>query len=449
MGHFRINRTLTSAACAAVLTVGLIAGPVAGGASAPAAAAPGVAARTDPFYSYTGTTPLAGLTPGTVLKTRTLPYHVFGLPTPVRAVQLLYRTIDAAGRPAANVTSVLRTSSSSRTKAVAYLSFYDSLNPEDGPSRAIAGDVTLGGVIANVESTLIASLLTKGYTVIVPDTQGQRAEFAAGPAYGTNTLDAIRAASRSSATRLSGTARIGLFGYSGGAIASSWGSALAPTYAPDVNARLVGVAQGGILVAPARNLRYVSGSQGWSGVMAMAIIGLARAYDLDFSRYISDYGRKILARLENASIVNALFQYPGLTWQKLVEPQYADPNTVPEFVEAANRVNLGSAPTPTIPVLIGQGANGSIEGTKNKQPGIGPGDAVMIAGDVRSLARQYCRTNPAVKYEQYDDLSHNLVPFAWTPGALRWMDDRFAGRPAPTTCGRIPAGNPLTPEQHR
>jgi hypothetical protein len=430
---------------AAALTV--LAAVLATAATVPLAP-PGVAASADdPFYSYDGTTPLSSIAPGTVLKTRTMSYRVLGIPTPVRAVQLLYRSADAQGRPAANVTSILRPLvGSTSSKAVSYQSFYDSLNPADSPSRAIAGNLSFGGLIANVESLLIVPLLTQGYTVIVPDTQGQHADFAAGPEYGMSTLDSIRAALRSGATGLTTSTRVGLLGYSGGAIGTNWAAALAGSYAPEVNARLVGMAEGGVLVAPAHNLRYVSGSQGWSGVMAMAIIGVGRAYDIDFGPYLSDDGRSILAKLQKASITNALFQYPGLTWQQLVKPAYADPDSIPAFVTAVNKLNLGSAATPNIPVLIGQGANGAIEGTSGHQAGIGPGDGVMIAGDVRSLARQYCATNKAVKYTQYDDLSHTLAMVPWAPVALTWINDRFAGKAAPSSCGTIAVGNPLTPE---
>jgi len=31
--------------------------------------------------------------------------------------------------------------------------------------------------------------------------------------------------------------------------------------------------------------------------------------------------------------------------------------------------------------------------------------------------------------------------------AEQWLDDRFAGETAPTSCGKIPAGNSLEPER--
>ncbi|ALO13109.1 Lipase [Streptomyces venezuelae] len=441
------------AVTAALATAGLTAAPVATAATITETAPTTTAATTapaagDPFYAYDGSEPLSSFAPGAVLKTRTLQYHLVGVPTPLKAIQLLYRSTDAQGRPSANVTTVVRSLTGDGSKAVSYQSFYDSLNPEDGPSRAIAGNLTLGGVIPNAEALFMAPLLAKGYTLVIPDTQGQRANFAAGPEYGTNTLDSIRAATRSAETGLSTGTRFGLMGYSGGAIATNWAAAMAPAYAPDVNRQLVGFAEGGLLVAPAHNLKYVDGSLVWSGVIPMAVIGVSRSYGIDLKQYLNDYGRQVYEELEHGSIVDALGHYPGLTWKKMAKPQYADANSVPEFVDAVNRINLGSAATPTVPGFIAQGNGGVIEGTFANPPGIGTGDAVMVAGDVRALARQYCATgNDSIAYRQFNLLSHNGVPVVWAPLAIDWLDDRFAGRTAPSDCGDIPAGNSLAPEQ--
>ncbi|MEU8887008.1 lipase family protein [Streptomyces sp. NPDC048442] len=440
-------------ATAAVTVLAVTAVPMATASAAPSvtpsvtpSASSAVAAK-DSFYLYDGSKPLASYAPGDVLKTRTLNYHVLGLATPVKATQLLFRTVDAQGRPSAGVTSVVRSPNGDSSKAVSYQSFYDSLDPEHGPSRAIAGDVSLGGAIANGESLLLAPLLLAGYNVVVPDTEGQTANFAAGPEYGTNTLDSIRAASKAPETGLNSATRFGLAGYSGGAIATHWAAVLAPSYAPDVNKRLVGYAEGGLLVNPSHNLKYISGSSIWAGVAPMAVIGAARAYDIDFTPYLNSYGAEVFKKLQKASIANALGQYPGLTWKKLVKPQYADPNSVAPFVEAVNKLNLGSAATPQIPGYIAQGNGGVFEGTLSNLPGIGRGDGVMVAGDVRGLARQYCdKGNAAIKYQQFELLSHVGAAVPWAPTALGWLNDRFAGKKAPSDCGRIPAGNSLEPE---
>ncbi|MEV3860754.1 lipase family protein [Streptomyces sp. NPDC050095] len=453
--HQSTIRQLTGAALAALVLSAVPAAHASAATPAPtttatatATPAQGSAASTDSFYTYDGSRPLSSYAPGDVLKTRTLPYHVVGIPTPVTAIQLLYRTTDAQGRPSAGVTTVVRSASGDGSKAISYQSAYDSLDPEHGPSRAIAGGVSLGTLLPNAESLVLVPFLAQGYDVIVPDTEGQTADFAAGPEYGTTTLDSLRAASSSGATGMNADTRFGLLGYSGGAIATHWASVLAPSYAPDVNRRLVGFAEGGLLVAPAHNLKYVDGSSVWAGVAPMALIGAARAYDIDLRKYMSDYGRQVYDKLEHASIANALGQYPGLTWKKIAQPKYANPNSVPEFVEAVNKLNLGSAATPTVPGLIAQGNGGIFEGTTSNLPGIGTGDGVMVAGDVRSLARQYCATgNTSIKYQQYDALSHVGAFVPWAPVALVWLNDRFAGKAAPSSCGRIPAGNSLAPEK--
>jgi hypothetical protein len=399
----------------------------------------------DPFYDYAGSTPLAEVAPGTVLKSRTLSYHVVGLPLPVKAVQLLYRSTSQLGEPTVNVTSVLKPPLSIGTpQIVAYQSFYDSLNPVDEPSYAISGGLTLGGAIPQVESALIGPELLAGRTVVVADTEGENADFAAGPEYGLNTLDSLRAALAAPSTGLAGTKKIGLIGYSGGAIATEWAAELAPTYAPDVNAKLVGAAMGGVFVDPAHNLHYVEGSISWAGVIPMAIIGVSRAFHIDLTPYLSEYGAQLYAKLEKASIGEALAHYPGLTWAQMAKPGYPTPESIPVYVHTVNQLIMGTGGTPTAPLFIGQGALGELEGTPGNKPGIGEGDGVMIAGDVRSLAREYCERGAKVLYNEYP-LGHVTAAVPWITTAVPWLDARFAGAQAPQNCTSIAPGNPLTP----
>jgi len=411
----------------------------------PAAQAAPPTPEADPFYEYAGATPLAEIAPGTVLKTRTLSYHVVGVPLPVKAVQLLYRSTSQLGEPTVNVTSVLKPLLSIGTpQVVGYQSFYDSLNPVDEPSYAISGGLTLGGAIPQVESALIGPELLAGRTVVVADTEGEGADFAAGPEYGFNTLDGLRAALASPATGLASTKKIGLIGYSGGAIATEWAAELAPTYAPDVNAKLVGAAIGGVLVDPAHNLHYVEGSLSWAGVMPMAIIGVSRAFHIDLTPYLTEYGAQLYAKLEKASIAEALAQYPGLTWAQLAKSEYPTPESIPAYVHTVNQLIMGTGGTPTAPLFIGQGALGELEGTPGNKPGIGEGDGVMIAGDVRTLARSYCERGDKVLYDEYA-LGHITAAVPWIATAVPWLEARFAGAPAPQNCASIAPGNPLTP----
>jgi hypothetical protein len=78
--------------------------------------------------------------------------------------------------------------------------------------------------------------------------------------------------------------------------------------------------------------------------------------------------------MENASIINVLGHYPGLTWKDLASPAYATPEAIPVYVTAANKLIMGTGGTPTIPLFIGQGANGVPEGTPGNKRDIGAGD---------------------------------------------------------------------------
>ena len=401
------------------------------------------ASPTDAFYHYTGTKPLAQYAPGSVLKTRTVSYSIQGLSLPLQAIQILFRTTNALGSPSLGVTTVVRPlgATGAINQVVSYQSFYDSLNPADEPSVAIAGGGGLGAGIANIETALFAPLLLSGRAINIPDTEGQSADFAAGPEYGRVTLDSIRAISRTPATKIPSTAKVALMGYSGGAIGSEWAAELAKTYSPDVAPRIVGTAMGGVLVDPAHNLSYVGGSIVWAGVIPMAIIGISRSYHINLSQYLNPYGRTVVAALQKASITQALGSYPGLTWQKMALPAYANPNHIPAYVNTVNKLIMSGSGTPTAPLFIGQGNGGWQEGTSPSAK-YGAGDGVMIAGDVRTLARTYCARKVRTQYVEYP-LSHFSSTLPWLPQAYGWILDRFAGKTAPSSCGSIAAGNSI------
>jgi hypothetical protein len=410
------------------------------------AARAAVAPAQDPFYKYEGRTRLKKIAPGTVLKTRTVPFHLSGIEVPITAVQLLYRSTSALGKPTVNVTSVLLPPLKLPTPTVlSYQSFYDSLNTEDDPSYEISGGTLEGQDIAKVESVLITPALLAGETVVVPDTEGEEAVFSAGPVYGYNTLDSLRAALSSPATGLTGAAKIGLAGYSGGAIATEWAAQEAPTYAPEINSQIVGAAMGGVLVDPAHNLKYVEGSSSWASIIPMALDGLARAYHLDLAPYLTDYGKELLESDQDKSITNEV-STPGLMWSEVVKPEYPTPESIPVFVRTANKLIVSQGGTPTVPFLIGQGNGGEeFEGTPGNKPGIGPGDGVMIAGDVRSLAREWCSRGVTVKFTEYQHLGHIEGAGPWLPEMEAWLTERFAGLTAPQNCTEIAPGNSLAP----
>jgi len=412
--------------------------PTAGAASAPKDGPDSA------FYHSTGSTPLHDIAPGTVLKSRTFTY--WGLMWPVTVDQLLYRSTDALDRPTVNVTSVLHPTGwfPQHDRAVVMATAYDSLDVHDEPSVAIANDIGFA-------NDNVGGLLAKGLTVIVPDTEGQDAEMTAGRVYGRNTLDAIRATmNASSITGLDHGARMALSGYSGGAWAAMWAAQLAPSYAPDVNAKLVGVTVGGLPVNAAHISEYLSGSLAFAAELPTAIIGLARAYDVDFRPYLSPLGVELYDKYQHSSLGEAMFDltftHLGLKMSDLLKPQYADPNTIADYVRIVNDNNLGTTGAATIPVQIVQGATGWTLGTAD-HPTLGNGDGATLTGDVRTLARQFCAAGTRVDYTQLDGNDHLSAYGTWANRSASWIDARLAGSVAPSTCGSIAPGNSLAPEQ--
>jgi hypothetical protein len=178
----------------------------------------------DPFYRYDGATPLKDIAPGTVLKSRTIDWHVAGISLPITVNQLLCRSTTALGAPTVNVTSVLLPPvPGTAALLVAYNSFYDSTTTEDDPSCSFSGaPYDEGRQLTTLETGDLSALLLSGDTVSVADTEGEQADFATGPEYGMLTLDGIRAALPSPLDDLTAGTPVAPMGYSGGAIATGW-----------------------------------------------------------------------------------------------------------------------------------------------------------------------------------------------------------------------------------
>lgn len=400
-------------------------------------------ATTASFYSYTGATPLAQIPAGTVLKTRTVSAHLQGIPLPVTATQYLYRTADATGRPTVTVTSVMQplVHVFATPRLISYQNAYDSLTTACQPSTALAGTINPFDALDTGETAAMSTLLLQGYTVATADYEGENLAFAAGPGEGRQTLDGIRAVLH----RMPSSTKVAMIGYSGGAIATEWAAELAPTYASDLTGRLVGAAQGGVFVDPAHNLDYVNGTPLWSGAIPAALVGIIRAYHVDSTPYLSAYGKQTLAYASDKCLTQLIGHWPGLKYQSLIAAAYhGNPRTIPIFVSILNKLIMGAHGTPNVPMFFAQGTGGVLEGTSGSQAGIGPGDGVMIAGDVRTLARVYCGRHVPVVYHQYEGLDHIAAEVVFTGEAQSWLGQQFAGQRS-STCGQIAPGNSLAP----
>ena len=428
----RLLRTLAGLAGAVAMLLSGTGGAHTGGAhtARQAPQAGPVLPSQDPFYTYTGSTPLSQIPPGTVLKQRQVTLTIASLTIPYSSEQVLYRTTGELGQPTVTVTTIIRPLLSLLgTKIVAYQMAYDSLGSECDPSYTLPGGNNSDST-GQEEELAIAAYLIAGYVVTVPDYEGENLDWGAGQESGYGTLDAIRATE--SYLGVSSSTDAGMVGYSGGAIATEWASELAPAYASGLH--IIGAAAGGVPVDFAHNLTYINGDDDWSGIMPAILDSLGQAFNIDITPYLSAYGEQLTSAVEGECIASFATAYPGLTFQQLLLPQYSNPFQIAPLVTVLNHLIMGSSGnTPREPLLFGVGDSD------------GTGDGIMIDGDVEALAHEYCQRGVPVTFTVYPGLPHADAAVPFEAQALTFLEGQFSGLPAPDGCALIGPGNSLAP----
>lgn len=379
----------------------------------------------DPFYDFDRS--LAGSSPGAVLRTRSAPYGTAKVQTPITSTQVLYRTTNQQDEAVTTVATVLRPLIPGPAKLISFHTAYDGLGSECDPSYSLSGHGDSN--TATIEQAVITGYLAAGYSVVVPDYEGEKLEWTIGRQSAYAALDGIRAAE--TVLGLPSSTPVGLIGYSGGSVPTQWGAEVAPQYAPELN--IVGAAGGGLPVDLAHNLPYVSGSTSWAGVIPALIVAYQRAYGIDTDAFLSDKGKQIVTAVEGNCINAFASQYPGLTDTEMLAPPYTSLLQVPEVVAAIDDNIMGSSGTPAVPILLGVGDSD------------GTGDSVMVTKDVEGLAREYCDRGVAVTYAQYNGRSHGEAFVPFQAQAAQFLNDRFNGVTPQSNCAAVGPGNELTP----
>jgi hypothetical protein len=348
-----------------------------------------------------------------------------GNSTPIRAEQLLYRTTGQLGEPTVTVTTVLVPAPAPVVpRIIGYMSFYDGLGSQCDPSYTLAGgdpgDSTYAQE-ADEEELLISWYLSQGDIVTIPDFEGTHLAWMTGHESGYGAMDGIRATE--AYLRIGPATRVGLSGYSGGAVAADWASELAPTYAPEVN--IVGVAEGGIPANYFDNFAYINGTAEYSAAIPGELLGLSRAYGVDLARYLSPYGQKVVQQESNTCIASDFGKYQ-LTIRDIMLPSYQDLARAAPFSTMLGDQTMGTAKTPPRePLFMGMG---NVDGK---------GDGAISAVDARALARHYCSEGIPVDYQEYPGASHVEAAAFFEPQTGPFLQDRFAGAPFVNNCSTL------------
>ena len=368
----------------------------------------------DPFYQ-----PPAGFqhsSPGTVLRSRDVELGFMGLiPQRVRATQLLYRTTDRHGRPEACVTTVLVPAGHVHRQprhVVSYQCAIDAVSSRCFPSYALRRRAKAVGSLAQLEYLLMAAAVAEGWVVSVPDHEGNDGMWGTPHEPGYRVLDGLRATLTFERFGLARDSRVGLWGYSGGGLASAWAAEVHGNYAPELN--IVGAVLGSPVGDLGNAFRRLNGTM-YAALPALVVSALAKSYP-GLSRVIEEHatddGRAMLTRLERMTTGHALVRWVKTDMDRMVHPPLEQVLALPEVQEVFESIRLGGT-VPTPPVLIVQAVH----------------DSVIAVDDIDELAHLYAEGGANVTYHRDMFSEHMLLHPMSAPMTLRWLTDRFAGRP--------------------
>lgn len=368
----------------------------------------------DSFYQ-----PPAGFeqaAPGTVLRSRDVQLGFLGLiPQKVRATQLLYRTTDRHGEPEACATTVLVPAGHTRRQprhVVSYQCAIDALTSRCFPSYALRRGARAVGSLSQFEYLLMAAAVAEGWVVSVPDHEGLEGMWGTPHEPGYRVLDGLRATLNFESFGLATDSKVGLWGYSGGGLASAWAAEVHADYAPELNV------VGAVLGSPVGNLgntfRRLNGTH-YAGLPALVVSALAKTYpglNRVVEEHATDEGRAMLQSVERMTTLEAIVRLFKTDMDQMVHPPLDDVLDMPEVQEVFEAIRLGGT-VPTPPVLMVQAVH----------------DSVIAVDDIDELADLY--TSGGAKLTYHRDLfsEHMLLHPMSAPMTLRWLNDRFADRP--------------------
>lgn len=368
----------------------------------------------DPFYE-----PPAGFqhaTPGTVLRSRDVQLGFLGLiPQRVRATQLLYRTTDRHGEPEATVTTVLVPASHTKRQprhVVSYQCAIDAVSSRCFPSYALRRRAKAVGSLAQLEYLLMAAAVAEGWVVSVPDHEGPEGMWGSPHEPGHRVLDGLRATLNFERFGLAQDSKVGLWGYSGGGLASAWAAEMHGEYAPELN--IVGAVLGSPVGNLGNTFLRLNGTR-YSGLPALVISALAKTYPglgRVVAEHATDDGRATLKRLERMTTLEALIRMFRADMDDLVRPPLEQVLNMPEVKEVFEAIRLGRT-TPTPPVLIVQAVH----------------DSIINVDDIDELVHLYNDGGANVTYHRDLFSEHMLLHPMSAPMTLRWLIDRFADEP--------------------
>ena len=391
-GVLRVARYLTALLCAALPLL------------------TGTARAQTPFYQAS-TQELSG-PPGSLIRSEPM---VFA-PAGAQAYRVLYRSVGMRGEPIA-VSGVIIVppgpAPAGGRPIVAWAHPTTGVVPHCAPSLAIFVFQQMAGLRQMIEQgAVVAATDYPGLGTAGPH------PYLVGDSEARAVIDSVRAA-RSLPGVGEGNS-FAVWGHSQGGQASLYTGLIAKTYAPEL--RLVGVAA----AAPATSLVTLMGddfkSSGGKNLTAMTLWSWSRVYGAPIDQVVVPEAMPTVDRLSNECIESILDIVERRQTEKPLEQQFLSvPNiaTVEPWRSLAVR-NTPGALSPQIPLFLAQGTT----------------DTIVRPEVTRAYMQRQCKAGGKVAMMWVPNVGHGFVARNSADAAVGWMMDRFAGRPAPSDCGK-------------
>ncbi|MGO3325081.1 lipase family protein [Gordonia sp. (in: high G+C Gram-positive bacteria)] len=366
----------------------------------------------DPFYALPAD--FEHDVPGAIIRTRPVEIGFLGVvPQLVDATQMLYHSTTMNGEPTVAVTTVVRGKGRAvPTRVLSYQCAIDAIDSTQFPSYEFQRGSRFVVSVPRLEYLLVAAAVRRGWTVSIPDHEGLHGNWGVAREPGYHILDGVRAILNDESATDSAIP-VGLWGYSGGGLASSWAAEMAAEYAPELN--VIGAVLGSPVGDPGETLRRLNGTV-FAGLPVLMIAALARNYPevcalVDV--HGTDRGKQELERAAGMSTMQAIGEFARHEISEFTDLTMPEILADPGLQTVLDDIRLGGR-APAMPVLVTQSVN----------------DPVISVDDVAAQVDRYRGEGADVTFLR-DRLSEHILlhPLA-APHSIAWLDDRCeAGLP--------------------
>ena len=354
--------------------------------------------------------------PGTLLRMQA----VSGVPSGGMGWRVLYVTQKANGTKAVS-SGLVFAPGSNAPKApaggrdvVAWAHGTLGMAPSCAPSRT-----------PNVESDVqgLANFLSAGWVVTATDyaglgTRGTE-EYLVGDAEAHDVLNSVRAAQQIPAADAGNT--MAVWGHSQGGQAALW-TAAERAYAPELHVIAVATA------APATELPILINRE-WNSVAGSLIasevlVSFPAAYPGLHDASISSHSSEEITATANKCIEAGFIDLAVSHFFGESSLLSSNPLNTPAWAAA---LTANVPPPPTIPAYLVQGTD----------------DPLVLPGSNATFLNNACAAGSTIQGVFIGSLGHMKAGNAAAPSVFTWLQQRFAGLPAPTSCGTLLPVPPL------